>query len=107
MLDDLLVQVFGEAVFRRLPASRRAQLLARMFFGLLGAVLSVIGLVHFVSERDLTTNPALRASLVATMLFFGSFWLFNVAFGRRWRWPALGFVASFVAMFVTRIAFGR
>jgi hypothetical protein len=107
MLDDLLVQVFGEAVFGRLPASRRAQLLARMFFGLLGAVLSAIGVVHFLSDRDLTTSPALRVSMVGTMLFFGAFWLFNVAFGRRWRWPALGFAASFVAMFVTRIAFGR
>jgi hypothetical protein len=107
MLDDLLGQLFGEVVFGRLSVSRRAQLLARLFFGLLGAVLSVIGALHFFSRADLTANHALRASVMGTMLFFGAFWLFNVAFGRSWRWPAIGFIASFVAMFVTRIAFGR
>ena len=37
MFDDWLSELFGEAVFGRLGHSRRAQLLARMFFGLLGA----------------------------------------------------------------------
>ncbi|HEX9798686.1 MAG TPA: sulfatase [Thermoanaerobaculia bacterium] len=35
MVDDILAGIFGEAVFGRLGRSRRAQLLARRFFGLL------------------------------------------------------------------------
>jgi hypothetical protein len=106
VIDDILAQIFGEAVFGRLSGSRRAQLIARLFFGLLGAALGVAGLVHFAGARGLTTNGALRASMLAMFAFFAAFWLFNVALGRRWRWPAIGFVASFVSMFVTRIALG-
>ena len=32
--------------------------------------------------------------------------LFNVALHRPWRWPGLGFVLSFVALFAARILFG-
>ena len=40
MIDDLLGELFGEAVFGRLSRSRRGQLLTRLFFGLLGALIA-------------------------------------------------------------------
>ena len=43
MLDNLLGELFGEVVFGRLGKSRRAQLLVRVFFGLLGAALGIVG----------------------------------------------------------------
>ena len=93
-------------MFGRLGRSARAKILARMFFGLLGATLGVIGAIHFASRPNLTTNHALRGSMIGMMLFFAAFWLFNVAGYRTWRWPAVGVVGCFVAMFVTRIALG-
>ena len=106
MIDDLLVHLFGEAVFGKLGHSRRAQLLFRVFFGLLGAGLGVAGAVHFARLEGYTSNVALWASIVASFVFLASFSLFNVALGRKWRWPGLGFVASFVAVFASRILFG-
>ena len=41
MLDDLLGHLVGEVAFGRLGRSRRAQLLCRLFFGLLGAAASL------------------------------------------------------------------
>jgi hypothetical protein len=106
LLDDLLGQVFGEVVFGRLSRSRRAQLLFRFFFGFLGAGLCFVGAAYFAVQPDLTTNLALRFSMIGLFVFFGCFWLLNVALGRTWRWPGLLTIASFVAMFVTRIALG-
>ena len=70
----------------------------------LGAALSVVGIV--VMARRPTTNAAMHFSMLAMFASFGSFWLFNVGMARRWVWPAIGFVVSFVLMFVTRIALG-
>lgn len=106
MIDEILVELFGEAAFGRLGRSRRARLLFRVFFGLLGAALGLVGAVHFVRNPAITANGAMHASMVALFVFLASFFLFNVALGRRWRWPGLGFVLSFVALFVTRILFG-
>jgi hypothetical protein len=49
----------------------------------------------------------MRLSMVGVFVFFGCFWLFNVAFARKWRWPGWLFALSFVMLFVTRILFGR
>jgi hypothetical protein len=105
-MDDLLVHLFGEAILGKLTRSRRAQLLFRVFFGLLGAGLGVTGAVHFGFKADLTQNTALRLSMVALFVFLASFSLFNVALGRKWRWPGVLFVISFVSLFATRIIFG-
>lgn len=106
MLDDLLAQIFGEAAFGRLGRSRRAQLLARVFFGLLGAGLGAVGAVHFLRETGLTDNIAMRGSMVAMFAFLACFSLFNVALARSWRWPGQLFVTSFVALFLSRILLG-
>lgn len=104
-MDDLLETLFGEIAVGRGSNSRRAQLIGRMFFGLLGAALSFAGAAYFWL-LDYAGNPALPAITVAMFFFFGSFWLFNVALGRSWRWPGLLFIVSFIALFVTRIAWG-
>jgi hypothetical protein len=106
MIDDILVQIFGEMTLGRLGHSRRAQLLFRLFFGLLGAGLGAFGAVYLAREESAAVNRAMHASMVAVFVFLACFFLFNVALGRKWKWPGLGFVASFVAVFVTRIALG-
>jgi len=106
MIDEMLGHLFGEAVFGRLNHSRRAQLLFRLFFGLLGATLGVIGAVHFALRTGFTANGALRVSIVLVFVFLAGFSLCNIALGRKWRWPAVFFVLSFLAMFATRILFG-
>ena len=107
MLDDLLGELFGRAVFGRLTPSRRAQLLARAFFGLLGAGLGVAGAVHFARRPDVTGNPAMWVSMIAMFVFLASFSLFNVGLGRTWRWPGRFFLVSLGALFLTRVVFGR
>ena len=106
MTDDLLGELFGEAVFGRLSRSRRAQLLARLFFGLLGALLGLIGAWHFTVGRREVTNPVIQTSMIAIFLFLACFSLFNVALGRRWRWPGICFALSFVGLFAARILLG-
>lgn len=106
MFDDLLEGLIGEAIARRFPAGRRAELYWRMVFGLLGTGLGLIGAVYTAATFD-TANVPMRLSAVTLMLAMAAFSLFNVALLRPWRWPALWFAASVVALFVSRIAFGR
>lgn len=106
MLDDLLGEVLGEAAFGRLSRSRRAQLLFRLFFGLLGAGLGIAGAIWFARTKPVGGNPAMWLSMLAMFVFLACFSLFNIGLARPWKWPGLAFAASFVAMFVTRILFG-
>lgn len=106
MLDDLLGQLVGEAAFGRLGRSRRAQLIFRLFFGLLGAALGLTGAIYTWRRPIVTTSVAMHASMIAVFLSLACFSLFNVGMARPWRWPGICFVVSFVLMFVTRIAFG-
>lgn len=107
MLDELLGQILGEAVFGRLGASERAKVRLRVGFGLLGAALGVAGALHFALRDEPVANSALLASMIAVFVFLAAFFLFNVALHRPWRWPGVGFVLSFVALFATRLLFGR
>ena len=106
MIDDVLAGLFGEVLLGRHTRSRRAQLLGRLFFGLLGTALGVIGAIHVSRRFDDLQNGAMRWSMVAVFVFLACFFLFNVARGRAWRWPGVLFVASFVSLFATRIVFG-
>lgn len=106
VLDDLLGHVLGEAAFGRLGRSRRAQLMVRLFFGLIGGALGLIGAIYMWRRTTVTTNVAMHASMVAMFLSLGCFSLFNIGMARPWRWPGICFVVSFVLMFVARIAFG-
>jgi hypothetical protein len=107
IVDDLLGRLLGEAIGRRLPHSRRAKLLWRVFFGLVGTGLAATGAVHFAGRPDLTTNTPLRLTMIAMFGSLACVFLFNVGLGRRWRWPGVMFVVCFILLFVTRIAFGR
>ena len=102
MIDEMLVHIFGEALFGRIGHSKRAQLLARLGFGLIGAGLAIVGAVHF-ARLDAAMDAAMRACMVLVFIGLGSFSLFNVALARRWRWPGVLFVASFIALFAARI----
>jgi predicted acyltransferase len=105
VIDDVLAGLFGEAVFGRLGRSRRAQLLARLFFGVLGTGLGLAGALQVVRTIQ-TSNTELLAAMTALFVFLACFCLFNVALGRTWRWPGLCFVASLVMIFATRIVGG-
>ena len=105
MLDDVLAGLLGEAVFGRLRHTRRAELIARLFFGLLGTGLGLAGAVYLLRTVE-TRNALLLASMTALFVFLSCFCLFNVALARTWRWPGIGFVCSLVLIFVTRVALG-
>ena len=105
MIDEILEGLLGESL-RRVPASDRSRLLARLFFGMLGAGLGLAGAVHFY-RRMLDQNVAMSVSMVAMLVFLACFCLFNVALGRTWRWPGAMFALSFIALFVARLLFGR
>jgi hypothetical protein len=106
VIDDILAGLFGEVVFGRLSRSRRARLLLRLFFGILGTALGVAGAVHVGLADRYGAGVALRACGAALFVFLSAFFLFNVALGRPWRWPGRLFVLSLVLLFVARIAFG-
>ena len=106
MIDEMLVELFGQAAFGRLGASRRAQLLVRLCFGIVGSFLGGAGAIYFAQRDDLGSNVAMRASMIALFVFLSAFSLFNVALGRRWRWPGRLFLLSFVMILVTRLVFG-
>ena len=105
MIDELLAGLLGEAAFGRLGRSQRAQLLARLFFGLLGCGLGIVGAVYMLQRQGIG-NAAMRASMVALFVFLACFCLFNVALARPWRWPGLLLIVSFVAMFAARLLLG-
>ena len=48
----------------------------------------------------------MRGSMVAMFVCLACFCLFNVALARKWRWPGLGFVWSFVGLIVSRLVLG-
>ena len=106
MIDEALVQIFGEALFGRLGASARSRLLARLFFGLLGAALGIVGAFVIAERTASSPNLVLRVSIVALFAFLSAFSLFNIALARRWRWPGILFLVSLAATFVARIAIG-
>lgn len=107
MLDDLLGHLVGEVAFGRLSRSRRAQLLFRLFFGLLGAALGLIGANFFLTGPPDTRNIPMYASTIAVFLSLSAFSLFNIGMARPWKWPGVCFVASFVSMILSRLVFGR
>jgi hypothetical protein len=106
MIDEILGEIFGEAALHSLTRSRRVQLIARVFFGLLGAALGATGAVYVAVRPDAPANAAMHASMIASFVFLSCFSLFNVALARTWRWPGRLFVAAFVLIFVTRIVLG-
>lgn len=105
MIDEILVGLLGEAAFGRLGRSQRAQLLARLFFGLLGCALGIVGAVY-MQQRQGIGNAAMRGSMVAVFVFLACFCLFNVALARTWRWPGVLLIVSFIALVAVRILFG-
>lgn len=105
MLIEIVFELIGEATFGRLNRSQKAQVLIRVFFGFLGVFLGLAGAYHFIAAVEVS-NRAMHASMVALFVFIALFSLFNVAFKRRWRWPGLGIVVSFVSLFATRVVFG-
>ena len=105
MIDELLAHLFGEALFGRYTPSRRAQLLARLSFGLIGAALGIAGTACMIHRRD-GASPPTRVALAVLFLSIGAFWLLNVGLGRQWRWPGVTVAASLIALIAARFIFG-
>ena len=104
MVENLL-EAIGEIAFGRGRSSPRAELIARLCFGLLGTALALAGAARF-AFRPGPGDSATRASTVALFMCLACFSFFNVALARHWRWPGVLFVLSFGALFATRIIGG-
>jgi hypothetical protein len=61
MIDDILADLFGEMAFGRLNNTKRVQLIARLFFGLLAPLRYGITLI-----RRLYANPAEATLIMGT-----------------------------------------
>jgi len=105
MLGDILEGLFEGYIRSRGTPSRRWRILARLFFGALGAGLAAVGAIVIAGRADKGTLP-FRLSTILMFVAMASFFLFNVMLARKWPWPAILFVLGFVLMFATRIAFG-
>jgi hypothetical protein len=106
MIDDVLEGLFGEYLRSRVPHSKRAELLTRVFFGLLGAGLGLAGAWYFAARADVGGRVTMRATMILTFLFMSCFWLFNVALLRTWRWPMVMTAGSFIATILVRLIIG-
>lgn len=104
MIDELLGQLFGEAVFGRYTPSRRTQLVTRLAFGVLGFALGLVGAVHVVTRAD-PAGVHLRLAMAALLVSVGLVWLLNVGLARTWRWPGVLAAASLVALIAARFIF--
>ena len=99
-LDDLFEDIdFG------LKGSKRAATIFRIFFGALGLLLGAAGAWHMLAG-DVAGSFHMRATAALMFVFLALFFGINVALHKPWRWPGLGFVVTFVGLFVVRIAFG-
>lgn len=102
MLEDLFEGLLDGWISSK-GTSKRTEVVFRVFFGLLGVVLSVAGLYHMMSYE---AGWHFRLAAAALFLFLACFCAFNVALLLKWRWPGRCFVLSFVALFLARILFG-
>jgi hypothetical protein len=106
MLDDLLESLIEDLPIGPSNLSKRAQVLFRLFFGMLGAFLGIAGMVKFIVSPPSDGNLGMLIGIVALFFFLACFCVFNVALLRKWRWPGVLFIVSLVMLFVTRIMFG-
>lgn len=106
MLDDLLADLFGEALYRSFGDSRRLKAVFRIGFGLLGAGLGLFGAGWMLLSGEVEGGWHLRLAMASMFVFMGAFWLCNAALLRRWGWPWKGFALSFAGLFVLRILLG-
>lgn len=103
LLLEFIVEFFAEALAPQGDLSKRGEVVVRLLFGLLLAALGVAGM-WFTHGYDASAH--FRWAGIALFFFLACFGLFNVAFGRTWRWPGRLFVVSLVMLFVVRILFG-
>ena len=84
---------------------RRAKIVLRLLFGLLGLGLGAAGTWHMLMG-DVEGGPHLRTVAASMFAFLALFFALNVALLKPWRWPGLGFCASLVLLFAVRIVLG-
>ena len=102
MFDDLFEHIdFGGA------ASKRAQTLFRIVFGVLGLFLAGAGIWHVLwSAKFSSAGIPFRLAAANLFGFVGLFFAINVALHKPQRWPGRGVLASLVLLFVVRLGFG-
>ena len=80
--------------------------IARIFFGILGFILSFVGVVHVLSGGIEGVGFHIRSMAAFNFASLGSFCFLNVVLLRPYRWPARAFVSSIGLLFVVRFVFG-
>ena len=100
MFDDLFESIdFG------VSASKKLQIIIRIFFGFIGVFLAGAGIWKMLFDYPEAGLP-LRMAFAALMFFMGAIFGVNVALHKRVAWPFKGFALAFVGMFLVRFIFG-
>jgi hypothetical protein len=102
-LDDLLGSIFDDADLGTIR-SRRAQLIARMAFGLTGAALCLAGAWIFLTRDGLGGSAVMQGAMAVVFVGLAACCLFNVMLARPWKWPWLLALASLVLLFASAVA---
>ena len=102
MIGDILGDILGN-FFSGGEPSKKAQAVSRIIVGLLGAALTIAGMV-----KTFTYDAGLAFRLAGVFMFamLACFCGFNIAFFRTWKWPGRLFLLSLPLLFAVRIIFG-
>jgi hypothetical protein len=102
MIGDIIADMLGEAISGGEP-SKRAQAVVRVLVGLVGAVLSVAGMVKIFSYD---AGLAFRLAGIFMFAMLACFCALNIVLLRKWKWPGRLFLLSLPLLFAVRIVFG-
>jgi hypothetical protein len=102
VIDDLFEGLL-DALFSGKSTSKRAEVVMRMLFGLMGVALSVVGIYHMMGYD---AGWHFRLAAAAMLFFLACFCAFNITLLLKWRWPGKFFILSLIGLFLVRILFG-
>ena len=102
MIGDIIGDIIGDAIVGSDP-SKKAQAVIRALFGLLGAALSIAGMVKMFSYD---AGLAFRLAAVFLFAMLACFCGFNIVLLRKWKWPGRLLLISLPLLFAVRIIFG-
>jgi len=102
MIGDIIGDILGDFISGGEP-SKKAQAVIRILFGMLGAALSVVGMVKIFSYD---AGLAFRLAGIFMFAMITCFCGLNIVLLRKWKWPGRLFLLSLPLLFSVRIIFG-